>query len=62
MERERILDLQFLFLEFCNSRGIRCWAAGFFFDHAIESGMSGLKAVSKAGFHQRLSIVDCEAE
>jgi hypothetical protein len=24
--------------------------------------MSGLKAVSKAGFHQRLSIVDCEAE
>jgi hypothetical protein len=24
--------------------------------------MSGLKAVSKAGFHQRLSIVDCETE
>ena len=62
MERKRILDFELLFLELCDPRGIGGRAAVLFFDQAIETGMSGLKAVSKAGFHQRLSIVDCEAE
>ncbi len=62
MEQERVLDPEFLFLELGDPRGVRCGAAGLFFDQAIETGMSGLKAVSKAGFHQRLSIVDCEDE
>mgnify|MGYP006927960604 CR=1 FL=1 len=62
MKGKRVLDLQLFFLELGDQRGVRRGSAGFFLDHAIESCMSCLKAVNKAGFHQRLSIVDCDME
>jgi len=62
MERKRVLDLEFFFLELGDSRCVRCGPVGLFFDQTIETGMLGFKAVNMAGFHQRLSIVDCESE
>ena len=62
MERKRILDSELLFLELGDSCDIRCGPARLFLDQAIETGVSGFRAVNMAGFHQRLSIVDCDSE